>query len=174
MSEGRIVVISGPIGAGKSTVAQALVARASVPTIWIEGDDFWNFSARGVNLFSRLKNFELMIRSMFAAALPWAKGGYQVVLDFSIPPDSVPTLQSMAIGRNIPVDFVLLRPSLEECARRAANREEGVVTDYTEYEYFYEQFSPKGLACLQADDASPDQVAEKVEDLVRSGSTSIC
>jgi adenylate kinase family enzyme len=47
MALGPIIVISGPVGAGKTTVARELVAGPRGPTAYIEGDAFWRFYRSG-------------------------------------------------------------------------------------------------------------------------------
>jgi len=46
-----------------------------------------------------------------AAAVPYATAGYEVILDFSIPPWFVDTVRQIADVRKIPLSFVVLRPS---------------------------------------------------------------
>ena len=43
----HIVLLSGPVGAGKTTVAQELIKAAVDPTVYIEGDKFWFFIVKG-------------------------------------------------------------------------------------------------------------------------------
>ena len=42
-----IILLSGTVGAGKSTVAKELVKLIDNPVINIEGDVFWKFIAKG-------------------------------------------------------------------------------------------------------------------------------
>jgi chloramphenicol 3-O-phosphotransferase len=42
----RSILLSGPVGAGKTTVAKELIATSQGPTAHIEGDKFWAFTAR--------------------------------------------------------------------------------------------------------------------------------
>lgn len=81
-----IIFISGPVGAGKTTVAKELVKSSSHPVTCIEGDQFWFFIAKGGDVRGRSKNFKTIMSAMTAAAVPYALAGYEVIVDFSIPP----------------------------------------------------------------------------------------
>jgi chloramphenicol 3-O-phosphotransferase len=81
-----IVILSGPVGAGKTTIASQLIANSPLPIAHIEGDKFWFFIAKGGPGVGRKKNFRTIMSAMTAAAVPYALVGYEVILDFSIPP----------------------------------------------------------------------------------------
>src|SRR5271168_3352630 len=95
-----IVILSGPVGAGKSTVAHELVALSSGPIAYIEGDTFWSFIAKGAENRRREKNFRMIMTAMTGAALPYALYGYEVILDFSIPPWFLETAQKIVKSRD--------------------------------------------------------------------------
>src|SRR5215467_11022474 len=80
-----VIFLSGPIGAGKTALAKALLPMLPAPLSYIEGDTFWSFISkngeRGLG-----DNFPVLIRSMTAAAVPFARSGFKVLIDFSIPP----------------------------------------------------------------------------------------
>lgn len=124
---GRVIILSGPIGAGKTTVAGKLVERWDTPLAYIEGDKFWRFIARRRD-GHRGEDFRVIMRAMTAAAIPFAKSGYDVLLDFSVPPDFLKTAR--AILKEIALDFVVLLPSLSTCARRAGERKAGRISEY--------------------------------------------
>ena len=88
--------MSGPMGAGKTAVAKELLALLPAPLSYIEGDTFWSFinkdGKRGLSA-----NFSMLVRSMTAGTVPFARSGFRV----------------------------LLRPSFEVCPPRAATRKEG-------------------------------------------------
>jgi hypothetical protein len=65
---------------------------------------------------------------MTSAAGSMARTGYDVLLDFSIPPAFLPTAQK--ILRDASLDYIVLRPPLEVCAARARDRAEGKITKY--------------------------------------------
>jgi chloramphenicol 3-O-phosphotransferase len=132
-----VVMLSGPIGAGKTTVARELLSLAVAPTCYLEGDTFWSVFVTP-EAKQRHERFRLIMRSMTAAAIPLARGGYEVLLDFSFPLDFLVTARK--ILKEIPLDLVILRPSLPVCAQRAAERDAGRILDYSRYHDFYAMF----------------------------------
>ena len=82
-----VIFLSGPIGAGKTAVAQELLQLLPAPLSYIEGDTFWSFIGKGGERGSR-DTFPVLVRSMTAAAIPFARSGFRVLIDFSIPPAS--------------------------------------------------------------------------------------
>jgi cytidylate kinase len=41
-----IILLSGPIGAGKTTVARELIASSPASVAYVEGETFWRFIAK--------------------------------------------------------------------------------------------------------------------------------
>ncbi|HKT08754.1 MAG TPA: hypothetical protein VJR24_12710, partial [Gemmatimonadaceae bacterium] len=86
------------------------------------------------------KRFRTIMSAMTAAAIPFAAGGSHVILDFSIPPWFLDTMRKIASVREVPLDYVVLRPSEQVCAERAKARAEGSIADYSRYSEFYRDF----------------------------------
>ena len=78
---------------------------------------------------------------MTVAALPYVRTGYQVLLDFSVPPWYLDTLIKIVKARDIALDYVVIRPDENICAQRAAGRAEGIIEDYTPYKNLYASFN---------------------------------
>ena len=116
-----VVFLSGPIRAGKTAVAKALLPLLPAPLSYIEGDSFCSFIRKDGERELR-DNFPVLVRSMTAAAVPFAHSGFRVLIDFSIPSPFMDT--ACKILKEVPFDFVLLRPSFAVCAERAASRKE--------------------------------------------------
>jgi predicted kinase len=154
-----VVMLSGPVGAGKTTVARELIAISPAPIYYIEGDTFWPHFAKTDSKPQR-ERFRLLMRSVTAAAIPLARSGYEVLLDFSFPLDFLDTARK--ILKDIPLDFVMLRPTLATCKQRAAARPEGKIADYSVYRDFYAMF--EGLSNHEVGDveANPASIARRI------------
>ena len=161
-----VVMLSGPVAAGKTTIARELVEISSVPLCYLEGDKFWSFFAKQ-DVANRRERFRLLMRSMTAAAVPLARGGYEVLLDFSFPLDFLETARK--ILKEIPLDLVILRPSLEVCERRAASRPEGTISDYNVYRNFYSMFEGSPLHEICDDEADARSIARRIRDGLDEG-----
>jgi adenylylsulfate kinase-like enzyme len=162
---GKVVMLSGPVGAGKTAVARELLKLLPGEMSYIEGDTFWPFIAKSQK--DRRENFRTLMRAMTAATIPFARSGFDVLLDFSIPPDFLPTAR--VILKETPLDFVVFKPSLAVCEARAASRKEGVIADYTAYRSFYAMFEDAGPHAIEDDDASAPTIAARIRDGLAAG-----
>jgi hypothetical protein len=154
-----VIMLSGPVGAGKTTVARELVAISPAPLCYIEGDALWPVFAKPGEKPVR-ERFRLLMRSATAAAVPLARGGYEVLLDFSFPLDFIETARK--ILKEVPLDFVMLRPSIGTCEKRAADRPEGKIADYSVYRDFYTMFEGLPKHEVADDDADAGSIARRI------------
>jgi adenylate kinase family enzyme len=165
-----IILLSGPIGAGKTTVARELIACSAGPMVYVEGDSFWAHIIRRSELLSRHKNFKMIMTAMVAAALPYALYGYETVVDFSIPPWFLETADKLVSQKEVPVDYVVLRPAEEICAARCAGRAEGIINDYTQYHDLYADFGKVGRRHLIINDQTdPAATAQLIREGLEEG-----
>ena len=161
-----VIFLSGPIGAGKTAVAKALLPLLPAPLSYIEGDTFWSFIRKNEEC-ALGDNFPVLVRSMTAAAVPFARSGFRVLIDFSIPPTFVQTARK--ILKEVQFDFVLLRPSLEVCAKRAASRAEGAIRDFAMLKNFYARFEEGTVESISDDNADPKSLARLIAEGLNQG-----
>jgi gluconate kinase len=161
-----VILLSGPIGAGKTTVARELLPLLPAPLSYIEGDTFWSFIRKSGDRGLR-ENFPVLVRSMTAAAVPFARSGFCILIDFSIPPAYLDSARK--ILKEMPFDFVLLRPSLQVCMERAASRKEGAITDREKLKSFYSLFEDARTEAICDDHADPASLARRIADGLGQG-----
>jgi ABC-type oligopeptide transport system ATPase subunit len=163
---GNVIMLSGPVGAGKTTVARELIPLFPGEVSYIEGDTFWSFITKSEKQ-NRKENFRVIMRAMTAAAIPFARSGFDVLVDFSIPPDFLSTARK--ILKEVSLDYVVLRPSEAVCEARAANRVDGKIADYASYREFYRLFDDATRYTVSDDDADAPTVAERIYEGIVAG-----
>jgi energy-coupling factor transporter ATP-binding protein EcfA2 len=142
-----LLVVTGPPGAGKSTVAEAL-ALAVRPAVLLEGDAFFRFLASGaIEPWLPESNDQNTVVTKAAAAASGAfvLGGYPTIYDGVIGPWFLPTFGA-ATGLSS-LDYAILLPSVEICVRRVAVRGNHGFTDEAATRKMHAEF-----AAAQIDD----------------------
>ena len=127
---GSLLVVAGPPGAGKSTVARRLADRAEGRSAVVEGDAFFGFLARGAVapwLPGSSDQNAVVTAAAAAAAGAFARGGFTTVYDGVVGPWLLPTFAA-ATGLD-ELDYVVLLPSVETCVRRVATRRDHAFGD---------------------------------------------
>lgn len=159
-----ILLISGPVGAGKTTVAKLVVEQWGAPVAFLEGDRFWPFFARRApaesELEARRRDAKILVQALIASSARFARGGYDVVAEFTIGPWALETIK--AAVKEIPLDYVAICPSLEVCTSRVAARDG---TDYEPYVELHAAFAKLGryeAHAIRDDDAEPGELAARI------------
>lgn len=148
---GRVLILTGPPGAGKSTAARRLAEEADLVAfaggVHVHGDDFmdyvrsgfvepWKPESYGQNL--------TITRSLSSTCFSFAAGGYLAVLDWIVGPWFLDPYREDARRSGITLDYILLRPTEDLASRRARERDERPVADYTHLSPLYAQMSDIG------------------------------
>ena len=168
-----IVVVSGPSGAGKTTVGR-LVAEAFERSVHVEGDVFLFSVINGwVDpwLPEAAKQNEVIGGAVGASAIEFAVGGYTVILDGTFFPDGVDGLAEWSARRDVPVHYAVLRADLETCLRRVAQRRPGDTENIDAFHLLHARMSDLGRYEANVIDASgaPAAVAAAILEGVATG-----
>jgi DNA polymerase III delta prime subunit len=161
---GRIILLSGPPGAGKSTVAKELISTATAPTVYIEGDIFWSFIVKPHSPPKpRQATSRIVIKSMMLSALPYARAGYETIVDFTIGPWFLGLFKDYI--KEIPFEYVILCPSEKVCAERNGSRKEGVMEEYpSDLHLAFSDINEFEKYAIRNDQASSKELAAQIRD----------
>lgn len=167
-----LIVVTGPPGAGKTTVAKIL-SEMFEPSALVAGDEFFAFIHRGYvapwTAPAQRQN-ETVIEAAAAAAGRLASGGYTVVYDGVIGPWFLDTFGS-ATGLDS-LHYVLLLPLEDVCLERVASRVDHGFTDLDAARHMYKEFAGAVLderhVLTSADDAAA--IASRLSQLIQQGS----
>ena len=119
-----MIVLTGPPGAGKSTVAR-LLADALPSSVHLHSDDFWNYIRQGriaPYLPQAHQQNQVVIDALAQAAFAYAAGGYHVMCDGIVGPWFIDVFRAAAAARATELHYVILRPDEPTTLRRASAR----------------------------------------------------
>jgi chloramphenicol 3-O-phosphotransferase len=167
-----VYLISGPMAAGKSTVAR-LLAQRHARGVHVEGDVFRRSIVAGREEMSpdpspaALRQLTLRYRLGAAAADAYFAAGYTVAVEDVIAGDFLQACEAMIASR--PCHVIVLFPSLESLAEREATREEKGYREWRVEEQ-YELFAsgtPRIGRWLDTTDLTPAETVDSI--LARAG-----
>lgn len=122
---GEVVLLTGPPGAGKSTVARLVATDAARPSVHITTDEFFTAirtSFVAPYLPGAARQNEVVVDAVAAAVAVYARGGYDVIVDGVIGPWFLPPYQAVAERDGLLLSYVVLRPDLDTTLARACER----------------------------------------------------
>jgi predicted kinase len=144
---GAVVIVSGPAGAGKSTVAARLASRYP-RAVHLRTDDFWHFIVAGAippYLPESDAQNHTVVEVAAGAAFTYAEGGFTVVIDGIIGPWMLDHyLRAADRHPRIIVDYIVLRPDRAETLRRAQRRHAPALVDRAQIVSLWDQFADLG------------------------------
>jgi GrpB-like predicted nucleotidyltransferase (UPF0157 family)/predicted kinase len=175
---GSILLLTGPPGAGKTTVA-GIVARSFERAVHLKGDDFFHVIASGYVppwLPESHEQNQVVIEAIAVAARAYALGGYQVVLDGLVTPGFLEAFVGHVFHADLELHYVVLRPTEATCVARASARGDGELTETGPVRKMYDPFRDVGTyerQLLDTTDEAPDATAARVLALVASGAAGL-
>lgn len=122
---GEMIILTGPPGAGKTTVAELLATTATVPTVHLVTDVFYRSIGTGFVLPflpAAQRQNEVVVDAIVATAATFARGGYDVVVDGIVGPWFLPPFRVAAERDGLALSYVVLRPDLTTTLARATER----------------------------------------------------
>ena len=170
----QIVILSGPPGAGKSTVAPLLADQLDSSVV-LPMDEFFHFIRRGhiaAFLPNAAQQNEVVSGVLAAAAVSFASGGYTVILDGIVGPWFLPIYLEAARSNGVDVHYIVLRPSSGVAAARAVSRRSHQLTDPEPVAGLYTALSELGTYESHVIDSSlwdPLETANRVLEGVLAG-----
>lgn len=158
-------MVAGPPGAGKSTVGR-LIAEGEPLSIHLHSDDFYTWVVRGYvepwKPASLAQNITLL-SSVALAAGQLAEGGYFTVVDGVFGPWGLDPWRAL----EVPVHYVVLRPSLEATRDRASDRPGHPLQDLDVVTQMHNAFADLGAVERHVIDSTGQAPAETAAEVVR-------
>lgn len=169
---GSLLVVTGPPGAGKSTVAR-LIADHLPSSALVEGDAFFGFLANGAIdpwLPESHDQNHVVTAAAALATATFATGGYATVYDGVLGPWFLPHFAASSGLASF--DYALLLPSADECARRVIGRVGHSFDDDAATRHMHHQFATADVADRHVfvdPPGRPEAVAQAVLAAVTAG-----
>jgi hypothetical protein len=161
-----LLIVTGPPGAGKSTVARVLAERFD-PSVLVEGDAFYGFLRRGAVapwLPEANSQNTVVTQAAAAAAGRYASGGFTTVYDGVVGPWFLPDFTAAA-GVNR-LDYVVLFPSVDHCVTSVATRGDHGFTDEMATRHMHEQFATASMEQRHLLTDPPDQAPATADQIL--------
>jgi cytidylate kinase len=172
---GEVIILTGPPGAGKTTVAQLLATDAGRPTIHLTTDEFYRSIRTGFippYLPEAQRQNEVVVDAIVATVTTFARGGYDVVVDGIVGPWFLPPFRAAAGRDGLTMSYVVLRPDLDTTLARAterAGRELKDVTAITGLHTAFARLDDLDAHAIDTGHLDPEQTAAEVRRALATG-----
>jgi adenylate kinase family enzyme len=167
---GRLIVLTGPPGAGKTTVA-AILAQRYNPSVHLPADDFWRFIRRGAispYLPQAHQQNTVVITALARAAATYTNGAYHVIVDGIIGPWFIERFCAAADLATEQIHYLILRPDEATTVHRAIHRGPDALTTTEPVQAMYAQFADLGPYERHVIDSTTLDPAATVERIQRA------
>ncbi|MEL7974874.1 DUF664 domain-containing protein [Isoptericola sp. F-RaC21] len=170
-----ITILTGPPGAGKTTVAALLSADSSRPTVNLTTDTFYRSVVTGFvppYLAGSERQNAVVADAIVGATTEYARGGYDVVLDGVVGPWFLAPFRAAAAREGWDLAYVVLRPDLEVTLARAAGRADAELRDPAAVRSMHAAFADLGDLEAHARDTGgedPAATAAAVREALEGG-----
>jgi cytidylate kinase len=172
---GEVIILTGPPGAGKTSVAALVAGDAARPTVHLVTDSFYRAIRTGFvlpYLPGSARQNEVVIDAIQASVTAFARGGYDVVVDGIVGPWFLGPFRAAAERDHLQTSYVVLRPTLEVTLSRARERADDELKDVGAITGLHEQFASLDELehhVIDTSDLDERQAAAEVRRAVASG-----
>jgi len=170
----QVLILTGPPGVGKTTMAGILTERAS-PAVHLEADSFFRFIRSGYVEPWKPESHEqngLVIRIVAEAAASYARAGYFTVVDgIVVPRWFLDPLREVLHAAGLEVAYAVGRAPLSVCSSRLRERGEPS-GDLGVLEGLWSEFADLGPFeenAVDLTDLGPEEAAEAIARLLAEG-----
>lgn len=173
----QVIILTGPAGAGKSSVAAALCERFD-RMAHIEVDALRHMVRAGyrhpwVEDEQAEEQRRLAVRNAAAITRECIAARYAVVIDDVVPPEAAARYQEALAGIDASVHFITLLPSLEVALARDARRNDSIPDRvralHVEFMTWHNADALPGAALDTSLDADAAVTADRVQDVIARG-----
>lgn len=166
MKKGRIIIITGSPGTGKSTISSILAKESNMSkSVNMQTDDFYHYLSKGAippYLPESNEQNLIVIEAFLESAKRYARGGYDVIVDGIVGPWFLdPWIK--AAQENYEVHYIILRATKEETMKRAIVRSKlNKETNINLVETMWNQFNNLGKYESNVIDTTNSSIEETV------------